>query len=287
MQDMTKPPALRHMWKTGRCVVLMLAAALSLPACGKQAKSMRSREIRLDGSTYQVVTLRLDRDRLRLYWHNPETGQAFGSIETLRSWGQSRGRKLLFAANAGIYDRQNAPLGLYVENGKTLVPLNTAHGDPHAGNFSLQPNGVFAIDDKGSATVETTKAYAARHPHVRWATQSGPMLVINGHINPNFHRHSDSMKWRSGVCARHGNQVIFAVSNVPVNFYSFARMFRDRLDCSDALYLDGTISQLYVNNAYYGAPSLMVRSYAAMFGVFAAPASARSASAPVQAAETP
>lgn len=268
-------------------VLLTLAIALSLPACGTQPRSMQTRRVRVDGNTYRVVTLHLHRDKLRLYWRNPDTGQAFGDIEALRSWGRAHGRRLLFAANAGIYDRRNAPLGLYVENGKTLVRLNTAHGDPRAGNFSLRPNGVFAIDSHGQAKVETTSAYAAQHPEVRWATQSGPMLVIDDHINANFHPHSDSLKWRSGVCARHGDQVLFVVSSTPVNFYSFAHVFRDRLGCRDALYLDGSISQLYVDGTYYGAPSLMVRPYAGIFGVFSGPAAATSSSAPAHSAKTP
>lgn len=287
MPVMSIRPPIQPLSRTRFRVLLALALTLSLPACSKPLEPVQSRELRLNGDNYQVVTLHLDRDRLGLYWRNPRTGDAFGGIEALRNWGRARGQRLLFATNAGIYDRKHAPLGLYVENGKRLIPLNTVHGDPRAGNFSLQPNGVFLVDDKGHATVETTAAYAARHAHVRLATQSGPMLVIDGRINPNFHQHSDSLKWRSGVCARHGNQVMFAVSDTPVNFYSFAQVFRDRLDCRNALYLDGSISQLYVNDAYYGAPSFMVQPYAAMFGVFAAPASATTATAQEPAANVP
>jgi len=35
------------------------------------------------------------------------------------------------------------------------------------------------------------------------------------------------------------------ISEDPVTFYRFASLFRDRLDCTDALYLDGSISSLY------------------------------------------
>jgi uncharacterized protein YigE (DUF2233 family) len=36
-----------------------------------------------------------------------------------------------------------------------------------------------------------------------------------------------------------------AISNEPVNFHDFARLFRDVLGTPDALYLDGSVSRLY------------------------------------------
>ena len=72
--------------------------------------------------------------------------------------------------NAGIYDRQNRPLGLYVEDGKTLVPLNMAHGNTVSGNFSLLPSGVFAIYPDGHAAVRTSDAFKADGKRVRRAS---------------------------------------------------------------------------------------------------------------------
>jgi uncharacterized protein YigE (DUF2233 family) len=40
--------------------------------------------------------------------------------------------------------------------------------------------------------------------------------------------------------------VRFVISNAPVTFHQFAALFRDRLNCPDALFLDGgTASALY------------------------------------------
>lgn len=257
-------------------IALQLAAALTavalLGACahtGHDDPDIGSRTIQFDKLPFRVVDINLDKAQLALYWRTPDTHQPFGSIATLRQWGKQHGRKLRFAANAGIYDSHREPLGLYVENGKTLVPLNTAHGDPSKGNFSLLPNGVFAIDKHGRASVSTTQAFKNQHADPQWATQSGPMLVIDGHINPHFKVQSDSVKWRSGVCAQTPTHVVFAISEAPVNFHTFARLFRDKLGCRDALYLDGTLSQFFVNGEYYGSPSFMVKPYAGMFGVFA------------------
>ena len=248
-------------------LLLALLAALLLPGCGSRA-AQAGQEITFDGASYRVVRIDLRHDDLSLHWRDPGTGQPFASIEALRAWGERHGKVLRFAANAGIYDHKGAPLGLYVENGTTLEPLNNAHGDPAAGNFSMRPNGVFMIDKQHHARVLTTAAYRSAHPDPLVATQSGPMLVVDGAVNPSFIPDSTSLKWRSGVCAASPDEVVFAISETPVNFHAFGRLFRERLGCRDALYLDGTISQFYDHGDYFGPPLLMTRPYAGMFAVF-------------------
>lgn len=253
----------------------LLGTAALLPllaACASRARAVDSAEREFDGQRFHVVTIDLARQTLSLHWRDPDSGVAFGSIENLQHWGERHGRRLLFAANAGIYDRRNAPLGLFVEDGHVRVPLNMAHGNPAAGNFSLRPNGVFAVYPDGHAAVRTSEAFKAEGKPVRLATQSGPMLVIDGRLNPQFEDESASVKWRSGVCAATPQKVVFAVSETPVNFHTFARLFRDGLGCRDALYLDGTISQMYVDGeGYSGAPTFMLKPYAGIFAVFDKP----------------
>jgi len=241
-----------------------------LVGCAPQARALDSEERAFDGQNFRVVSIDLKREPLSLHWRDPDSGQPYADIDSLRQWGEKHGRRLLFAANAGIYDGAFAPLGLYVEHGKVQVPLNLAHGNPASGNFSLLPNGVFAIYPDGHAAVRTSAGFKADGDKPQWATQSGPMLVIDGQINPAFVHDSDSLKWRSGVCARTPHNVVFAVSEAPVNFHTFARLFRDGLGCRDALFLDGTISQFYLDGeGYAGAPAFMVKPYAGMFAVFA------------------
>jgi uncharacterized protein YigE (DUF2233 family) len=247
---------------------ILLAGVLG---CGSSAKALDSSELTFDGQIYRVVRLDLAREPLSLHWRDPQSGQPFASIETLREWGEAHGKRLLFATNAGIYDKQFAPLGLYVEDGKTVIPLNLSHGNPASGNFSLLPNGVFAVYPDGHAAVRTSSDFKADGKPALWATQSGPMLLIDGKLNEQFVDDSDSLKWRSGVCMKTPTQAVFAVSEAPVNFHSFGRLFRDQLGCRDALYLDGTISQLYVDGeGYAGSPPFMVKPYAGMFAVFVA-----------------
>jgi Predicted periplasmic protein len=218
MRTMFHPrPAARF---TRRLLLLALLAAAA--GCSASTQGPQSRELSFNGQTYRVVTLNLKRDPLSLHWRDPASGVPYGDIETLQQWGEARGLRLLFAANAGIYDRQDKPLGLHVEDGKTLVPLNMAHGNPASGNFSLLPNGVFAIYPDGHCPrSRTSTEFKADAKPVRWATQSGPMLVIERPDQSHFSDDSGSLKWRSGVCAKSPTEVLFAVSETPVNFHEF------------------------------------------------------------------
>ena len=251
-----------------RSLVLLGLGSLSM-GCAAPADAVDGHDMVFDSQSYFIATVDTRREDIELAWRNPDNDQPFASIEALKTWTAGKGRPLAFATNAGIYDREFRPLGLYVENGKAIVPLNLAHGNPRSGNFSLLPNGVFAIYDDGTAEVRTTEAFRAAGRKPRWATQSGPMLVIDGEVNTQFDNGSDSMKWRSGVCARNAHEVVFVVSRAPVNFHSFARLFRDGLGCRDALFLDGTISQAWTPaGGYAGAPAFMTKPYAGMVAVF-------------------
>jgi uncharacterized protein YigE (DUF2233 family) len=219
----------RRLCRSWPALLASLLLLVVVPGCAPTAQALDSARLAFEGQNYHVVHLDLKREHLSLHWRDPQSGQAFGSIETLRQWGEARGQRLLFAANAGIYDHRFAPLGLHVENGKTVVPLNLAHGNPASGNFSLLPNGVFAIYPDGHAAVRTSTAFKAERRSAQWATQSGPMLLIDGKLNDQFIDDSSSLKWRSGVCVKTPTEVIFAVSEAPVNFHTFGRLFRDKL----------------------------------------------------------
>jgi uncharacterized protein YigE (DUF2233 family) len=161
----------------------------------------------------------------------------YGSLEAIPDDG------LLFATNAGMYTPEYAAAGLYVENGIQRKALNTRKSG--YGNFHLQPNGVFWVQD-GHAAVTTTEAYARLKPSADIATQSGPMLVIAGAINPKFDDNGPSRTIRNGVGVMNDGRVAIAISEGPVSFGAFARLFRDDLKCPNALYLDGSVSRLRI-----------------------------------------
>ncbi|MEQ1939894.1 phosphodiester glycosidase family protein [Mesorhizobium sp. CN5-321] len=168
-------------------------------------------------------------------------GKPYGSLQAFDTVVTAKGAPVLLAMNAGMYHKGLGPVGLFVEDGRQETPLNTAEGE---GNFFLKPNGVFFVRPDGSAGVLETGAYAAAHPDVAYATQSGPMLVIDGAIHPRFEENGSSRYIRNGVGVRADGTVVLAISRSPVSLGSFARLFRDRLSCPNALFLDGAISSL-------------------------------------------
>ncbi|EHU17766.1 putative periplasmic protein [Escherichia coli DEC1D] len=76
--------------------------------------------------------------------------------------------------------------------------------------------------------------------------QSGPLLMENGVINPRIHPNVASRKIRNGVgINKHGNAV-FLLSQQATNFYDFACYAKAKLNVEQLLYLDGTISHMYM-----------------------------------------
>jgi uncharacterized protein YigE (DUF2233 family) len=185
---------------------------------------------------------RLDRGQeqeLRFFWKRQD-GKPYGSIHKLREVLDAAGKSLIFAVNGGIYSEQFTPLGLYIEDGKRHYRLTEDDG---GGNFFLKPNGVFYITADGARVVQT-QDYRPDSA-VRNAVQSGPMLVIGGVLHPRFIPGYHSRHIRHGVGVDREGRVVFAISNELVNFHDFGTLFRDALDCPNALYLDGSISEMY------------------------------------------
>jgi uncharacterized protein YigE (DUF2233 family) len=123
--------------------------------------------------------------------------------------------------------------------------LNTSTG---TGNFFLKPNGVFYLTRKNKAVVCATEALPQSLIGIRFATQSGPMLVQDGHIHSAFNRESSNMVIRNGVGILPNGDILCVISNTEVTLFEIAEYFV-RAGCKNALYLDGYVSRLY-------APSL-------------------------------
>ncbi|MCB5177760.1 phosphodiester glycosidase family protein [Microvirga lenta] len=227
------------MLNLARTLAMLVAVVLSTAGPGQAAPMGEvCRTVRSAGNEFAVCTVDLRRHQVRLFWRDPD-GQAYGSFSRLLSG--PKGSELLFAMNGGMYDEQLAPVGLYVENGREFKRANTAGGP---GNFHMKPNGIFFVKGNRAGVLETSR-YLRQKIKPDFATQSGPMLVINGRIHPKFSENGTSRKIRNGVgvCGQH--TVVFAISNQPVTFHEFASFFRDELDCPNALFLDGSISSLY------------------------------------------
>jgi uncharacterized protein YigE (DUF2233 family) len=170
-------------------------------------------------------------------------GRRLGNLQALeKSLGADSGR-VLFAMNAGMFDPDGMPVGLYMENGIVKHDLNTQSG---SGNFYLKPNGVFWMDSARGVRVDASDIYLVRNQGAVWATQSGPMLVVAGKLNPQFDPDGASRYVRNGVGIRDLHHAVFAISDTPVSFGKLARFFRDEQSCHDALYFDGAISSIWV-----------------------------------------
>ena len=182
-------------------------------------------------------------DDIRIAHSGPD-GAPYGSVPALAAAVQGGAVPLKLAMNAGMYHADMRPVGLLVEEGHEVSPLETAEG---AGNFYLKPNGVFFIGEDGRAGVMETAAFAAAKLTARYATQSGPMLVIGGQIHPKFLPDGTSRYTRNGVGVTPDGTVVFAISRDPLSLGSFARFFRDAVDCPDALFFDGAVSSLWVD----------------------------------------
>lgn len=196
--------------------------------------------LEFEGAAYTACRFDLRSDGLALYSLDAG-GKPYGSFGALKEALAQDGKNLAFAMNAGMFDEALKPIGLYVEQGHQQKKINRRSG---GGNFHLKPNGVVWFG-KGEGGVMETEAFAKSGLKPQFASQSGPMLVIDGEIHPKFSADGPSLKIRNGVGAIDGHSLVFAISDEPVNFHAFARLFRDHFGCRNALFLDGSVSSLY------------------------------------------
>ncbi len=227
----------RRRWKgsPGQAV----AALIALFGFGASGAAAGCEPRNFDAEKFTVCAFNPRHDDIRLFWSGPD-GRPYGSLAALAQALKAKGETLVFAMNAGMFKQDQSPVGLYVENRRKLNEADTRSG---ATNFHMKPNGVFWIGD-GVAGVSETSRYLASPPPARYATQSGPMLVVDGKIHPKILPNGTSLKIRNGVGAC-GGTVVFAIAEEPVTFDAFARLFRDGLNCQNALFLDGSVSSLY------------------------------------------
>lgn len=220
----------------GRLLTLLLAVLAAGPAAAVQC-----RDLAFDGNRYTICEVDAAHEDLRLFL-NDDQGRLLGQFGAVDDMLSAQGKRLSFAMNAGMYHSDRSPVGHYVENGQELMRVIPNAGP---GNFGLLPNGVFCIRPDRADVIETLR-FVDESPACTYATQSGPMLVIDGELHPRFLPDSTSRYIRNGVgTSADGSRAVFALSRNAVTFHEFGRLFRDELKLPQALYFDGNISRLY------------------------------------------
>ncbi|MEH6725947.1 MAG: phosphodiester glycosidase family protein [Hyphomicrobiales bacterium] len=206
--------------------------------------------IRFEATPFTVCTFDTERHTLKLFHSDPE-GTVYRHFDGLAETLQRHGQSLVFAMNAGMYHSNRDAVGLFIEEGIERSKINRNAGP---GNFHLLPNGIFYLQGN-RAGVAATETYLASGVQPDFATQSGPMLVIDGKLHPRFIRDGTSRKIRNGVgVSNDGQTVTFALSEERVNFHDFGRLFRDHLNIDNALFRDGSISRIYVRDLQRNDP---------------------------------
>ncbi len=234
---------------------------MPVPLQTKAALPVGCADIPFETAAFIVCTVDTASRRIELHL-NDETGKPWRSLDRFASTMHIENRPLLFAMNAGMYHEDLSPVGLFIANQKRTAPLQTGTGE---GNFYLKPNGVFGVFFGGQPFVTSSDSYFVSPRVVEFATQSGPMLVINGAIHPRFEPDGDSRFVRNGVGVDQAGRAVFAISREPVSFGKFARLFRDELNCQNALYFDGVVSALYESDSIIQGGSYPVGPIVAVF----------------------
>ena len=226
---------------------LLIWSLLLIAGCGNSTPDNASAEA---GSRSPCAVHMFEESRFTVC--NPGAGRveliAAGKTETpartfsdLEARLGKRAGGVAFAMNAGMFDENGRPIGLAIVEGRQVHAVNRREG---GGNFHLMPNGVFEVRKDGRAEVATTDKWRPS-ADIRVATQSGPMLVIDGKLHPAFDHDGSSRHIRNGVGIAPSGRALFVISDGAVSLGKFARFFRDELKCRDALFFDGAVSALW------------------------------------------
>lgn len=222
--------------------LIVICTSCSAQTATKKVVEIDAQEMIYRNQKFDVVKIDLRKTPVQFFWKN-KNGQLIRSLENLKKEMEGQAKELLFAMNAGMYQRDRNPQGLYIENGKIVKSLDTLQDG--YGNFYLQPNGVFFIQND-AAGVLPSSLFSQKNITPTWATQSGPMLLINEKVHPIFKEGSTNLNIRNGVGVISNHEIVFVISHKEVNLFDFAMLFKEKLNCKNALYLDGFVSRAYI-----------------------------------------
>ena len=217
--------------------LLLITACTKSDAAPETARSS-CREEAFDGSRFTVCAERGGKVEIRNWDSKRQPYRSFASLQATLG---NHANRVAFAMNAGMYGEDRRAIGLLIEDGRELRAINRRKG---GGNFHLMPNGIFLVRRDGSAAVVTSQAFNPSR-NILFATQSGPMLVIDGNLHPAFEHDGTSRHVRNGVGIAPDGTPVFVISAGPVSLGKFARFYRDQVKARNALFFDGAVSSLW------------------------------------------
>jgi uncharacterized protein YigE (DUF2233 family) len=183
------------------------------------------------------ISFTADPSTLRTFWKD-DAGKKLKTFDNLEKYVRSKGKKLLFAMNCGMYTPEYDPVGLYIEKGKQVSKISRCHSNKV--NFCMQPQGVFYLTADNKAGISTVQNFSSAN--VQYASQSAPVVLQDGKINKNLLLKARNI--RNGIGVTKGGKVVMAVSEDRVTFVELAQYFLSQ-GCTTAMYFDGAISQAY------------------------------------------
>lgn len=228
---------MRRAIQFGLCAVMAVWAS--------KAAAVQCQDLTIAGNSFTTCEIDPQVEDVRLFLYD-QNDKPYGHFSVVDQALSSDNQRLALAMNGGMYHENRSPVGLYLENGKEIMRVVTNAGP---GNFGLLPNGVFCVLPERARVVETLR-FVKESPDCVYASQTGPMLVVDGELHPSILPDGTSRYIRNGVGASEdGKRLVFAISNNAVTFFEFAELFRSHLNLDQALYIDGNVSRLH-------APSL-------------------------------
>jgi uncharacterized protein YigE (DUF2233 family) len=153
-----------------RRIAFLLAAATGLAAHsnGALADTGPCHSMEYERAPYTICEVDLHGHTVRLYW-NRSDGTPYAYLSALPRDLKGGTGRLLFATNAGMFDSNLKPVGLYVEQGRELVHANTKSG---RGNFHVMPNGSSIYPPLGRPS-RRRKPFSNSDPRRTWRRNPG------------------------------------------------------------------------------------------------------------------
>ncbi len=208
--------------------------------------------IKIRGVKYKVFIADTNLHIIDLHLYDFKDSLHFKNLSNFkRYFDKKQPGKIEMLTNAGMYRSNNDPEGLYICSSRdTFFDVDNGLDNPDL-NFYMKPNGIFYCDKKGVPHITKTENWqSVDTSNVLCATQSGPLLLNNGKLHPNFNYASSNAKIRSGVGTYKEielrSKAVFIITSNETNFIDFTEVFKYVLGCNDALFLDGAISRMYV-----------------------------------------